>query len=199
MRDPPEPDQLEAPDTTVAPDDARWLNGVNRQMQPDAPSQRVAASQRAAEKRKANAMRPDERAAKRLADQQRRRATQREHETATAGSVTGAVREASEFDAALEHVARDAGLKTLEKHDFHDWLLDVVLLPDEESLSEWRGSEAYERSKHERIAAFCTCFSRPDGGQRTWIMPYGEAWACGGRHEKPAERLARVVGCASAC
>lgn len=55
------PDQHEAPDTAIAPDDARWLNGVHRQMQPDAPSQRMAASQAAAAKRTANAMSEEER------------------------------------------------------------------------------------------------------------------------------------------
>ena len=56
-----EADQLEAPETVVAPADARWLNGVNRQLRPDAPSQRLEASQAAVVKRKAEAMPEDER------------------------------------------------------------------------------------------------------------------------------------------
>ena len=106
------PDQLEAPDTVLAPDDARcWLNGVNCQMQPDAASQRVAASQRAAEKRMANAMPTDERAAKRLADQQRRRKAQQERKQAAAVAMTGAAQEPCSFDMALERVAADAALE----------------------------------------------------------------------------------------
>ena len=55
-------EQHEAPETVQ---DTRWLNGVNRQLRPDAQSQRQAASQAAAEKRKANAMPEDERKRKR--------------------------------------------------------------------------------------------------------------------------------------
>ena len=50
------------------------VDGVERQLQPAAVSQRVAASKAAAEKRTAKAMSADERAIKRRADQRRRRA-----------------------------------------------------------------------------------------------------------------------------
>ena len=89
---------------------------------------------------------------------------------ASAAAVEGAV-QAPSFDAALEQVATAAALGNVEKDDFCDWLLDMELWPDEESLHDWRGSEAYERTKHERIAAFCTCFSQPDRGRHTFIMP----------------------------
>ena len=56
------PDQHDAPDTVQ---DTRWLNGVNRQLRPDAAAQRLAASQAAAAKRTANAMPEEERKAKR--------------------------------------------------------------------------------------------------------------------------------------
>ena len=56
------PDDLEAPETVQ---DTRWLNGVNRQLRPDAPSQRQGASAAAAIKRKAGAMSEEERKAKR--------------------------------------------------------------------------------------------------------------------------------------
>ena len=68
------PDQLEAPETAVAADDVRWLNGVNRQLRPDAAQQRSAASAAAAAKRKAAAMTVKERKVKRRVDQKRRRA-----------------------------------------------------------------------------------------------------------------------------
>ena len=55
------PDQLEAPETVMAADDVRWLNGVNRQLRPDAAQQRSAASAAAAAKRKAAAMTVKER------------------------------------------------------------------------------------------------------------------------------------------
>ena len=45
------PDQLEAPETAVAAEDARWLNGVNRQLRDDAVRQCAAASKAAAGKR----------------------------------------------------------------------------------------------------------------------------------------------------
>ena len=72
-RTPDEPDQLEAPESAVAVDDARWLNGVNRQLRDDAVAQRSAASKAAAAKRTAGAMSPAARVAKRQADQRRRR------------------------------------------------------------------------------------------------------------------------------
>ena len=53
------------------------LNGVNRQLRPDATEQRLAASAAAAAKRKAAAMTLEERQAKRRTDQQRRRAEEK--------------------------------------------------------------------------------------------------------------------------
>ena len=70
-------DQLEAPETAMAADDVRWLNGVNHQLRPDATEQRLAASVAAAAKRKAAAMTVEERKVKRRTDQQRRRAEEK--------------------------------------------------------------------------------------------------------------------------
>ena len=96
-------------------------------------------------------MQPDERAAKRLADQQRRRREQRERKQAAAAvAMSGAAEAPCSFDTALEQVATDAALGDVEQQDFSDWLLDAELWPDSESLGEWRGSAAYERTKHER-------------------------------------------------
>ena len=77
-----------ADDETVQ--DTRWLNGVNRQMRPDAPSQRQAASQAAAVKRKAAAMPEAERKRRRADHAQMVRAQQK------------ATREAAAAAAALE-------------------------------------------------------------------------------------------------
>ena len=164
------PDQREAPESVSDP---RSLNGINRQLQPDAPSQRQAASAAAAVKRKAGAMSEAERKAK-DAERNKRNRDGKKAKLAAAAAVASAVQAPRSFDAVLQHVATAAALGDVEQADFGDWLLDVELWPDDESLGEWRGSDAYQRTKHERIAAFCTCFSRPDGGQPTWTMPYGE-------------------------
>ena len=47
------PEHPEAPETVQ---DARWLNGVNRQLRPDAPTHQQVASEAAASKRKANVL-----------------------------------------------------------------------------------------------------------------------------------------------
>ena len=65
------PDQPEPPETIADP---RWLNGVNRQLQPDAALHQQAASQAAGEKRKANAMPKDEANAKKAAHKREVRA-----------------------------------------------------------------------------------------------------------------------------
>jgi len=70
----------------AAPDDAstqlswqevRRLNGINRQLRPDSAAQRLAASQAAAAKRRADAMPADERKAKRAQHMKEVRARQR--------------------------------------------------------------------------------------------------------------------------
>ena len=61
-------------------------------------------------------MQPDERAAKRLADQQRRRREQRERKQAAAAvAMSGAAEAPCSFDTALEQVATDAAL------DWPEW------------------------------------------------------------------------------
>ena len=162
--------ECDAPESVPDP---RSLNGINRQLQPDAPSQRQAASAAAAVKRKAGAMSEAERKAK-DAERNKRNRAKKKAKLAAAAAVPGAEQAPRSFDAALQHVATDAALGDVEREDFGDWLLGAELWPDDERLGEWRSSAAYERTKSDRIAACCTCFSRPDGGQRTWTMPYGE-------------------------
>ena len=75
------PDQHEAPETAMAADDARWLNGVNRQLKADAPSHQQVASQAAAAKRKATAMAGEEKAAAERRRADRRNAAKRAKRT----------------------------------------------------------------------------------------------------------------------
>ena len=74
-------DQHEALETVQ---DSRWLNGVNRQLRPDAPSQRQAASAAAAAKRKAGAMSDAERKTKDAERNKRNRAAAKEKLAAAA-------------------------------------------------------------------------------------------------------------------
>ena len=156
-----------ADDETVQ--DTRWLNGVNRQLQPDAPSQRQAASHAAADKRKANAM-PEAERKRRRADhaKQVRAAAKAAREQAAAAAVS------SDFARALRMIADVAALGEVEELDFLEWLLRKELAPDEGSLEEWRGSDSYERTKRERIAEGCTCFLELDGGKVVTSLPYDE-------------------------
>ena len=101
--------------------------------------------------RTATARSSQERAAKRNADQQRRR---REKGMQT---EAGKAAELSEFDAAFQLVAEDEALGDMEQGDFYDWLQCNDLLPDEESLNDWRSSDDYECTKLERITDSCMC------------------------------------------
>lgn len=163
-------DQHEAPETVQ---DTRWLNGVNRQLRPDAPSQRQAASAAAAAKRKAGAMTEEERKARDAERNQRNRAAKKAKLAAAAASAAAA-QESSEFHSALERVATDAALGQVEQLDFSEWLLRKALEPDDETLEEWRDSHSYECTKRERIIEGCTCFLEPDGGQRVNALPHEE-------------------------
>ena len=143
----------------VAPEtaqDPRRRNGVNRQLRPDAPSQRQAASAAAAARRKERAMPETERKAKDAERNKRKRAAKKA-ELAAAAAVAGAVQQPCTFDAAFEQVATDAALGDVEQDDFCDWLLDMELWPDDESLGMWRGSDAYKRTKHESVISVCNC------------------------------------------
>ena len=89
--------------TQVTTQENRWRAGVNRQSQPDASlHQRAAGLASGAIKREASAMHSDERSAKRLTDQRRRRSEHRERKQDSAAPVS--------FDTALEQVATDAAL-----------------------------------------------------------------------------------------
>ena len=147
------PEHPEAPETVQ---DARWLNGVNRQLRPDAPTHQQVASEAAASKRKANAMPEDERKRKRAAHAKEVRAAAK-RERMQAAAVAAAAQEVSDFNAALKQVAEDAALGEVERFDFCEWLLQKELLPDEASLDEWRDSDSYERTKRERIVEGCVC------------------------------------------
>jgi hypothetical protein len=134
------PDQHEAPDTAIAPDDARWLNGVHRQMQPDAPSQRQAASRAASAKRTANAMSEEERKLKDAERNRQKRAKKAAEKAAaaeaareTAQAKEAAAAEATAAAAAAADAAREAAnvyLPTL--YDLNMWrAADEPVLADE--------------------------------------------------------------------
>lgn len=128
-------------------------------------------SQAAAKKRKADAMSPEERTLKRQADQHRRRGEQ-----ATKKAKLDAAAAAAAAVQTFEQVAADAALLEtwMEQVDFCDWLLRKDLLPNEESLGDWRASDCYERTKHERIVEACTCFNEPNGGKTIITLPWEE-------------------------
>lgn len=94
-------------------------------------------------------------AAERKAKDAERNQRNRAEKKAKLAAAAAVVQAPRSFDAALQHVATGAALGDVERDDFGDWLLDAELWPDEESLGEWRSSAAYERTKHDRIAA-CT-------------------------------------------
>ena len=107
-------DQLEAPESAIAPDDARRLNGMNRQMQPDAAAQRLAASQAAAKKRKANAMPEDER---KMKDAERNRLN-RARKAAEKAAAAAAARESVAADASeASRAAETTAVPTLHTAD----------------------------------------------------------------------------------
>ena len=164
------PDQHEAPETAA---DSRWLNGINRQLRPDAASHQLAASTAAATKRKAEAMPKTERNAKRAAHAREVRAAAK-RQRIQAAATERAAQKVRHFYAALERVAEDSSLGEAEQLDFSEWLLLKELEPDLENLEEWRGSDSYERSKRERIFEGCTCFLSPNGGKRVTSLPYEE-------------------------
>ena len=158
--------------TQVTPQEGRWRAGVNRQSQTSAEQHQCAAGLASGTKRKLIALSPEERAAKRNADQQHRRRVQGEQKAAVALEAAAA-RKVSEFHAAFELVAKDAALGDCEQLDFCEWLQQQELKPEEASLAEWRDSDSYERTKRDRIIEGCTCFLQPDG-KRVNSLPYDE-------------------------
>ena len=109
--------------------DTRWLNGVNRQLRPDATTHQHVASAAAAAKRKAGAMTEEERKAKDAERNQRNRAAMKAKRDVAAASAAVAC-QASDFDAALQQVAEDATLGDVERLDFSEWLQRQELMPN---------------------------------------------------------------------
>ena len=105
-----QPDRLEG-----APNAAVGVDGVERQLQPAAVSQRVAASKAAAEKRTAKAMSADERAIKRRADQRLRRAkaSDRGEQHGRATAVEGKQHSPAEAEETVESAVEHLGLPPL--------------------------------------------------------------------------------------
>ena len=61
------------------------------------------------------------------------------------------------FETAIKQLARDESLGVRECEDFHTWLLETGLPPDDQSLNDWRCSPEFQSKKLERIAADCRC------------------------------------------
>ena len=140
----PDADLLDAPDTVLSPDDARSLNGINRQLLPDAASQREAASRAAANKRSATAMSKEERAAKRLKDQQRRRREQKEAAERAAAAASATAGNSDESDSPnfneLNYMLEADGQEPIDVEEFdafREWCDDQDLDMNEESYSDW--------------------------------------------------------------
>ena len=155
--------------TQITGEESRRLNGVNRQLQPDAAAQRLAASQSAAIKRKADAMPEDERKRK---DAERNRLNRKkkaaEKAAAAATARESAAAEAAAADAtAASSTATMPTLQTFngwsaqhcgETIDEDEWNAfdefcifselhsdDCSELPFIELFSDWRSSDEYQR------------------------------------------------------
>ena len=160
-----------ATSTSADAHEAQWRAGVNRQAQPQAISHQHAASQAAAEKRKATAMVGEEKAAADRLRADRRNAAKRAKRAAAAEPVAAAVAEPTVAESPAVEVA---ALGRLERLDLDEWLAHKDLPLDDASLEEWRMSDHYERTKRDRIVEQCTCFHTPDGGKRVTSLPYEE-------------------------
>lgn len=64
---------------------------------------------------------------------------------------------AADFEVAIQQLARDERLGVRECEDFQSWLLETGLLPDHDSLCDWRCSPEYQSKKLERIMDGCHC------------------------------------------
>ena len=163
-------DQHEAPETVA---DSRSLNGINRQLRADAPAHQLAASEAAATKRTSQAMGESERKRKRAARAVEARAAQKfERERQAAAAADDADAEA--FAAALQRIVEAEEMDSAVAVDFEEWLRRKELCPDQETLEQWRTSDAYEQSRREAIVGQCTCFLEPDGGKLITSLPYEE-------------------------
>lgn len=122
--------ELPADDETTQ--DSRWLNGVNRQLQPDAAQQRQSASLAASDKRKENAMSEEERKAKRALHAKEVRARDAANRAESAATARKNV-EAAAAQAAAARVPTLACLNT--------WLANEG--DDPCDLDEWDKFEEY--------------------------------------------------------
>ena len=129
-------DQQEPPETVQ---DTRWLNGVNRQLRPDAPSQRQAASAAAAAKRSANAMTRDESLAKKAKHKREVRAQKAAEKAAAAAAARAAAARAAEDAVVAEGGVEVVLVPTLET--FNGWCMQYYGEPIGEE--EWDAFQAF--------------------------------------------------------
>ena len=104
--------------TQITGEESRRLNGVNRQLQPDAAAQRLAASQSAAIKRKADAMPEDERKRK---DAERNRLN-RKKKAAEKAAAAATARESAAAEAAAADATAASSTATMPTlQTFNGW------------------------------------------------------------------------------
>lgn len=155
-------DAADDDETQVTTQETRWRTGVNRQARPDAQAHQVAASRAAAEKRKANAMTPEQRLEKRAADKRRRIAEKKAAQEAASAGDTEAM-------AAFEAAEREADAALEEE-------LEVEL---EERISECFG-EKYVMDTRTRetieleLRAEGYGADRSDDGRQKYSLPHAE-------------------------
>ena len=125
------PDQHVAPETVQ---DTRWLNGINRQLRPDAAEQRLAASQAAAVKRKAEAM-PDDERKKRDAERNRKNRARKAAEKASAAAAAREAVAAQEAEEAGAVSTLDAVPPVPTLETFNGWCVQYYGAPIDED--EW--------------------------------------------------------------
>ena len=149
-------DQHEAPETVQ---DTRWLNGVNRQLRPDAQSQRQAASQAAAEKRKAAAMPVDERKRKRAEHAKFIRAQEK------AAREAAAVAAAAERELTLQQLNDELQAAHEEAHPDDPEDCSSVDEDEWDAFRAWVAEEEDELNR-ENCIEFYEAWSEPYGGPR---------------------------------
>ena len=122
--------------TQITAQEGRWLNGVNRQLRPDAAAQRLAASQAAAAKRTANAMSEEESKAKKAKHKREVRAQKAAEKAAAAAAARGTARD-------KEAIAARAAAASARKR--------AAMVPSLSEFNRWfeRHGEAVDEEEYE--------------------------------------------------
>ena len=147
--------------------DARWLNGVNRQLRPDAASQRRAASAAAAAKRTANAMPESER--------KRRRAEHAKKARAAAAAVVSAAA-AAEATTSAAAAANDSRSVSSDGEDSSSGQQpDLDKLND---MLEAGGHDAIDDDEYDAFREWCMRRDEEmhEESYADWYASHGQRW-----------------------